>query len=88
VTAGLYMGYKMFDEAIDAYQELVKLTPKDPWAWHNMSWMYFQLENYQQAEICNKKALSIMDFGNARKIEKALKEKKGPLGNYPKPKTS
>lgn len=67
-----YMILKAFPKSLAAYQELAQITPNDPWMWHNMSIIYLTRRNYLQALRCNKIALQIMDFGNARYIRQLI----------------
>lgn len=62
----------MYEESLGLFHEVVKIDPNDPWAWHNMSWMYLRLKDYTNAGSCNDRALRIMDFGVARNIQKSL----------------
>lgn len=69
-----YLLFKMFDSAFAAYTDLIKLTPSDPWMWHNMSIVYVARGQILKAYRCNKIALHIMEFGNARKIQRHIQE--------------
>ncbi len=75
-VAYYYLQEKDFQQSIKHYHQVTKLDPGDAWAWHNMSWMFVRMEKYEDARLCNQKALSIMDFGAARQIESQLKQKK------------
>lgn len=70
--ASTYMTKNMLEESLGLYHEVVKIDPNDPWAWHNMSWMYLRLKDYTNAGSCNDRALRVMDFGVARDIQKSL----------------
>ncbi len=71
------------DVALECYQEIVKITPKDPWCWHNMSIIYYKKKQYRQASDCNQRALKIMDFEAARYVERKIKEEwKGRKGLF------
>ena len=39
--------------------------------------MLLDMDNYDDASLCNQKALSIMDFGAARSVEQRLQNVKG-----------
>lgn len=70
--AGIYLGKRMNDDALALYHEVVKINPRDPWAWHNMSILYRGKGDYANAGNCNDRALRIMDFGAARDVQKSL----------------
>ncbi|GEM_PF-2430334 len=63
-----------FGDSVRLYRQVVKLDPKDPWAWHNLSYVYLEQGEIDLADECNQKALSIMDFGNARYIQNEIKQ--------------
>lgn len=65
----------MSNSSLKAYRELSKLTPNDPWMWHNMSLIYLGKKKTIRAWQCNKKALDIMEFGNAHKAQSKIKKK-------------
>jgi len=74
-----------YGDAIRLYRQVVKLDPQDPWAWHNLSYIYINQGEVDLADECNQKALSIMDFGAARSIQQSIynarnKSKEGGLG--------
>ncbi|KAA3656428.1 MAG: tetratricopeptide repeat protein [Chloroflexi bacterium] len=82
-AASYFLREGNYRESIKFYHEVTKLDPNDAWAWHNMSWMFVRMDKYEDAHLCNQKALSIMDFGAARNIESQIKEKKGGgLGRF------
>lgn len=66
---------RMTNASLRAYRELSKLTPNDPWMWHNMSMIYLAKKKTIRAWQCNKKALDIMEFGNAHKAQSRIKKK-------------
>ncbi len=63
-----YLMFRKFDKSLEVYRDLAKLTPADPWMWHNMSVIYMTKKKLMAAWRCNKKALQIMDFENAQII--------------------
>ena len=76
-TAGSHFLHSgQFKQSIKLYKEVVKLKPDDAWAWHNMSVMLVKMDDYSNASLCNQKALSIMDFGAARRTEQEIQEYK------------
>jgi tetratricopeptide (TPR) repeat protein len=81
MRAGFYLRLKSEqDIALETYQEISKLNPKDPWCWHNMSVIYFNKKQYKQAHQCNQHALKLMDFEAARYVEKKIDEAWKGLG--------
>ncbi|MCP5098113.1 MAG: hypothetical protein GY943_21405, partial [Chloroflexi bacterium] len=66
-----------YELAIKQYYQVTKIDPNDAWAWHNMSVMFTRMQKFEDAHLCNQKALNLMDFGAARQIETQLKEKRG-----------
>ncbi|MCP5098590.1 MAG: tetratricopeptide repeat protein [Chloroflexi bacterium] len=75
--AGHYLKHGDYELAIKQYYQVTKIDPNDAWAWHNMSVMFTRMKKFEDAHLCNKKALNLMDFGAARQIEAQLKEKRG-----------
>ncbi|MCU0498069.1 MAG: tetratricopeptide repeat protein [Anaerolineae bacterium] len=73
--AGVYLMHNKYEESLKLFEQVVKSNPQNPWAWHNMSVMYFRLQNYPKAAEHNRRALALMDFGAARQIQEAIKKK-------------
>lgn len=73
LNASSEMSKPKYGDAIRLYRQIVKLNPQDPWAWHNLSFMYINLGRVEEADECNQRALSIMDFGAARQIESSIR---------------
>lgn len=53
-----------FSEAVDVFQQAIKLVPSDPSAWSNMGNAYLSWQKHDQALHCFSQALSL-DKGNA-----------------------
>jgi len=68
--------FKEYDVSIAAYQELAKLTPDDPWMWHNMSIIYSDKEQFRAAARCNAIALRLMEFQAARDVQRWLRHQR------------
>ena len=77
--AGFYLGKGYLEKSINTYLDLAELDPDDPWLWHNLSVMYVELEMFKEANQCNQRALSIMDFGAAREIEQIIKKNRSGI---------
>jgi tetratricopeptide (TPR) repeat protein len=74
--AECYFTNQHHKKAIETYEKLAKLDSNDPWLWHNMSIAYFRMGKYRESDKYNKKALSLMEFGAARNMEKLISKKK------------
>ncbi|MBN9390095.1 MAG: hypothetical protein J0I20_18855 [Chloroflexi bacterium] len=67
---GFYLDY------IKAAQELIQVSPGDPWLWHNLSLAHFRLQQFPEAEYCNQKALSLLDFQPAQEMREQLRRRR------------
>ena len=72
--AGNFLEGKMPDRALDLYHQIVQLDPEDPWLWHNMSIIYLNRSQFGEAYECNRRALSLMEFGAARQVGELIRE--------------
>lgn len=70
-----YLQFRQYDKALEVYKEAVHFARENPLLWHKMSVAYWYLENFEEAERCNKRALALEELPEARKMEAALKEK-------------
>lgn len=70
-----YLQFREYDKALEVYKEAVHFARENPLLWHKMSVAYWYLENYEEADHCNKRALALEDLPEARKMEEALREK-------------
>lgn len=73
--AGVYLGQTYYKQAVELYQHVVKIDPNDPWAWHNMSIIYWRTGYLERALDCNRRALQIMEFGVAASLQANLVER-------------
>lgn len=71
----LLMDLKRYPEGIAACDALLAQNPNDPWCWHNRSIMLARMGNYPEALASSERALSIMEFGAARKQRAAILSK-------------
>ncbi len=76
------MGHMYFDaqqneKAIDIYKKAVHFEKENASLLHKLSICYWRLENLEEADVYNRRALRIRDFPAARKMEEALKKKRG-----------
>lgn len=65
--AHLYIDQQKSKEAILHYEEVIKLDPKNAWAYHNASAAYAQAKNIDRAIELELKAVQIREFGLAKK---------------------
>lgn len=65
----------MSDKALAVYKEAVHFDKENPWLWHHISTIFWQMENVDEATRANKRALSLLDFPEARQLEQAIKAK-------------
>lgn len=83
--ADFYMQQKLLDKALQMYKEAIHFDKENAWLWHNVSLIYWQQENYEEADRYNKQALKLANLPAARKMEAALKKKlsgSGILGRF------
>lgn len=59
-------------QAAETYVALTRLTPTDPWIWHNLSVLASQRYHLRQAWRCNARALELMEFENARRLRRKI----------------
>lgn len=77
-AAGWFLRTEDWPATIAAYEAITRLDPGDPWSWHNLSIAYLRTHDVDRAEAANARALTLMDFGNARKIREAIAEIRRP----------
>lgn len=89
--AGIIMDRVEFtEEAIVLYRKVVQLDANDPWAWHNLSLLYWRNKEYDKSGECNRRALDLMNFQAAQNITASLikvwekNRHKDPLSEYPR----
>lgn len=75
IFAAFYLNNGFYLDYIKQAQELTRISPGDPWLWHNLSIAHAQLKQFPEAEYCNQRALSIMDFGAAQEIRETLRRR-------------
>lgn len=70
------LSFNQFEKALEVYKEAIHFSKENPWLWHNMSLVYWNLEDYQEADRHNKHALALdPDLPNAQQMAAALEEK-------------
>lgn len=67
-----YLELGLLNRSLAQYRELARLTPYDPWMWHNLSLIYLKKGNLWQALRCNKNALAIMDFADVHRVKEQI----------------
>jgi len=70
---------KRYDEALAAYSRVLELDPNDAWVWHNKSILLMNLGRLDEALETNTRALSIMNFSNARTIRERILAKRAEV---------
>jgi tetratricopeptide (TPR) repeat protein len=71
-----YFNNRFYLDYIKAAQELIKVSPGDPWLWHNLSIAHFRLQQFPEAEFCNQKALGLLDFQPAQEMRDQLRRRR------------
>ncbi len=56
-------------------RQVAEVDPDDPWLWHNMSIAYLKTGRLWRSARCNKKALELLSFDNARTVRQQLKSR-------------
>jgi tetratricopeptide (TPR) repeat protein len=70
-----YQTAGVLDKALAVYREAVHFDKENPWLWHNISTVFFKLDNTEEAARANKRTLALLDFPEARQLEQAIKAK-------------
>ncbi len=78
--ADCYLQFGQDDKALKLYQAAAHFSKEDPWLWHNMSIVYYNKEDFKEATRYNRMALNLLDFPDAREMERALRSKMGTGG--------
>lgn len=73
--ADYYLENEMHQPASEVYKEALYFDKENALLWHKLSITYWRLENYEEAEHANRRALQLKEFPAARKMEEALKKK-------------
>ncbi|KAA3658201.1 MAG: hypothetical protein DWQ04_25860 [Chloroflexi bacterium] len=73
----LYLEAKQQEKAIEVLKEATHFDKENHLLWHKMCIANWQLKDFEEAEMCNRRALKIQDFAAGRKMEEALKKQKG-----------
>jgi tetratricopeptide (TPR) repeat protein len=74
--AAFYLNNNLYLDYIQAAHELTRISPGDPWLWHNLSLAHFRLKQFPEAEFCNQRALSLRDFGAAQEMREQLRRRR------------
>jgi tetratricopeptide (TPR) repeat protein len=68
------------EEAMERYREVLEYDKANARVWHKMSVIYWHQEDYDEAERCNRVALSLEELSAARKMHEALRKKRAGSG--------
>lgn len=74
--AAFYFDNRFYLDYLKAAQELLQVSPGDPWLWHNLSVAHYQLRQFPEAEFCNQKALGLLDSGPAQEMRELLRRRR------------
>jgi tetratricopeptide (TPR) repeat protein len=73
-----YFEKHMLDEALAIYKEAIHFDNHNVKLWHKISVIYWQQENFDEAEKVNQQTLRLQpDFGPGVKLHDVIKAKKG-----------
>jgi len=72
-----YLDFGRNEDAVRVLKEAVHFSKENPWLWNKLSVAYYRQEDLQEALRCNKRALALKDFPEARGMEAKLKEQMG-----------
>lgn len=78
--ADYYMELDMADKALELYKEALHFDPENAELNHKISVIYWNLENYEEAERFNKKALQLGNLPEARELANELSRRQGGPG--------
>ena len=67
-----YLVRRQWAKAIKSYRRVTRMLPNNPWAWHNLSIAQYESKNGFTAFYSNRRALSLMDFGAARDMQRRI----------------
>lgn len=67
-----YLARRQWSKAVKSYGQVTRMLPNNPWAWHNLSIAQYESKNGFTAFYSNRRALSLMDFGAARDMQKRI----------------
>jgi tetratricopeptide (TPR) repeat protein len=70
-----YLHYEQDDRALEVYREVIHFDRENPRLWHNMSLAYFHKEDFEEAERCNSRSLTLGQLPEALQLQEALKDR-------------
>lgn len=73
----LYLGAGENEKAAAVLKEATHFDKENYQLWHKISVANWRLQDFDEAEISNRRALKIRDFAAGRKMEEAIKKQKG-----------
>jgi len=82
VTIGdSYMSAEMNEQALEVYKEAIHFAKESAQLWHKLTVVNWRLEDYEEADRCNRRALSLKpDYPEALEVQEALKEEQNSGG--------
>lgn len=77
----VYLRAQAYKEAVPVLREAVHFSKQDASLWHRLSFAYFRLGNLEEAELCNRRALTLQPtLKAAQKLQAAIKKQRGSTG--------
>jgi tetratricopeptide (TPR) repeat protein len=80
--AGYFLQLGLLNRSLSLYQELLRLTPYDPWMWHDLSIIHMKKGNLFMALRCNKNSLALMEFDGAYQMKDQIMGRIGKLALF------
>jgi tetratricopeptide (TPR) repeat protein len=68
------------DKALAAYKEAVHFNKDNALLWHKISLIHWTMNDFEEADRCNRAALRLKNLPEARRLAAALKKKRSKSG--------
>ncbi|MBE2223976.1 MAG: tetratricopeptide repeat protein [Anaerolineae bacterium] len=72
----IYLQFGELDKALAAYKQNVHFDPKNPLLWHKISVVFYQMENWDEAERANQQSLRLGTLVEAQAFLEQIKQRK------------